>query len=169
MNLFAIYIGGKTHNSLIEVHDFRVYARKTLEECFPSIRSDWWGTQGSLHIDCYGILNHVDGYDVSIEENPFQGEEKLYFVNLGGYCADDFSELHKNLFVVANSESKAKVKALQQIRTWQAHHVDSLAEVEAISCLNDLIESDKKYIHLSPSSSAGNFSFICKYLPLPKA
>lgn len=89
-------------------------------------------------------------------------------MNLGGYDINDFNELHKNIFVVARTESKAKVKALQQIKSWQAHHIDSIAEVESIVCLNDIISVDKRYIHLSPSDTEKDFTFTCKYLPLPK-
>jgi hypothetical protein len=39
----------------------------------------------SLHIDCHGTLEVIDGYRATLEGKPFYGSERLYFVNLGGY------------------------------------------------------------------------------------
>lgn len=62
-----------------------------------------------------GVLESAEDYNITLTRQPTHVEEKLYFVNLGGYDSKKFTELHKNVFVIAKNESKAKVKALSQI------------------------------------------------------
>ena len=66
----------------------------------------------------------MDGHDIHLKNEPSDSENKLYFVNLGGYDRNEFTELHKNIFVVAPTASKAKVRALKQILDWESHHKD---------------------------------------------
>jgi hypothetical protein len=89
-------------------------------------------------------------------------------VNLGGYDPNEFSELHKNVFVVAPTESKAKVKALKTILDWQSHHKDYLYDVEQAVNLSALAAEKSLYIHLEPTTTPEPFSFSCKYHPIGK-
>src|SRR4051812_44142671 len=98
MKLFYLYIGGATHTSLIELHDVRFTVGKTLQSTYDDIRQSWWGTPDSLHLDCWGELTSADGYNISLKPEAPESEDKLYFVNMGGYAPDDFTELHKNIF-----------------------------------------------------------------------
>jgi hypothetical protein len=54
------------------------------------------------------------------------------FANLGGYDADQFTELHSNVFVVAPDEAGAKKRALATVDHWMKPHRDTLFEVEHI-------------------------------------
>ncbi|WP_260929262.1 DUF1543 domain-containing protein [Novosphingobium sp. 9] len=85
MKLFAIYIGGEFPGANVEVHDVRFVVANSLAETYATLRQQWWGVPRSLHIDCWAEVTHADGYDVSLKEQPYQGSEKLFFVNLGGY------------------------------------------------------------------------------------
>jgi len=51
MKLFAIYLGGKTETSLIEVHDVRFVIAEKMEDAYDTLRSEWWGVPESLHLD----------------------------------------------------------------------------------------------------------------------
>lgn len=166
MKLFAAYVGGKTANSNIELHDMRFSVGEAIEDCYEDLRKQWWGTPESLHLDCWGALEHADGYEVSLSSQPYAGKEKLYFLNLGAYDAAQFTELHHNVFVVAETESKAKVKALKQIIDWQARHMDNQIEIESAVCLNPLIEGRNLHIHLTQTDKGKPFEFICKYTPI---
>ncbi|MCC8467825.1 MAG: hypothetical protein LN589_03940 [Rickettsia endosymbiont of Eriopis connexa] len=65
-----------------------------------------------MHLDAWGVLNWADGYRIEIVDfEPNNNQAKLYFINLGGYDSKQFTELHKNIFVVAKSEQKAKSRA----------------------------------------------------------
>jgi hypothetical protein len=166
MKLFAIYIGGSTDRSLIELHDMRFAIANDIEDTHAELRASWWGTPESLHIDCFGELSSADGYNIHLRKEPSAGEDKLYFVNLGAYDPQQFTELHKDVFVVASTESKAKVKALKIIHDWGSHHVDYMYDIEKMFCLNDIAREKSLYIHLEKNDNAEPFKFICKPVKL---
>ncbi len=170
MNLFVIYIGGAHQKSLIELHDMRFVIANTIEETYPALRESWWGTPESLHLDAWGVLNYADGYDIVISDQPTtEVVEKLFFVNLGGYDQHQFTELHKNIFVVANDEAQAKKKAVQQVQNWQSPHRDYLHQVENIVNINGLFANDGSYyVHLKKSAAIKPFEFTCLYTPIGK-
>ena len=88
--LFAIYIGGETPGANIEVHDMRFVAAPSILDTYDELLRQWWGKPGSLHVDCWANIDHADGYDVTLRPEPYRGEEKLYYVNLGGYDRAEF-------------------------------------------------------------------------------
>jgi Domain of Unknown Function (DUF1543) len=66
-----------------------------------------------VHIDAWTKVQYVDGYKVSIVPKTTAHavvEQKLYFINLGGYKENEFEEYHKKLFVVATRVSEALEK-----------------------------------------------------------
>ncbi len=166
MKLFAFYVGGKTHNSNIELHDMRFCIGDALEDCYDDLKRQWWGTPESLHLDCWGEVRSADGYDILLRPEAYEGEDRLFFVNLGGYQAGEFTELHKNIFVTAPSESKAKVKALKTILDWGQHHKDNMFEVENMVCLDSVAGEKGLHIHLEKTSSPTPFQFSCGYKPI---
>lgn len=167
MNLFVIYIGGKITGSLIELHDMRFVIADTIEDTYEELRQSWWGESKSLHLDCWGILKSTDTHHIVLKDQPTTSPEKLYFVNLGGYDPALFTELHKNVFVVAENEADAKIKAVKQIADWGSPHRDYSYDIENIFCITQAM-ADKKnyYIHLQPTDKPQAFEFIAKYVPI---
>ena len=166
MKLFAFYIGGRMKNCLVEVHDVRVCIGDSIEACYPQLRDGWWGVRSSLHLDCWGELNQVDGYDIVLSGTPNDSGLRLWFVNLGGYEAGAFNELHKNVFVVAVSEQAAKAKALKMADAlWTQKHRDGLFEVETLVNVADLF-TGPYHIRLTKADVIRPFSFECGYRPL---
>ncbi len=142
---------------------------ENIEDTYDELISSWWGAPESLHLDAWGILDYVDGYEIKLEKVPPEEQrEKLYFVNLGGYDQNEFTELHKNIFVVAPTPSKAKVKALEQILHWQSHHRDYQYKVDQMINVGRVLTNKEHFIHLTPVSEAKPFVFTCKYVPLGK-
>lgn len=170
MNLFVIYIGGSHAQSLIELHDMRFVIADTIEDTYPALRKSWWGTPTSLHLDAWGILKYADGYDISISNQPEKNSiQQLYFINLGGYDHNQFTELHKNVFVVAENEAQAKQKALQQVKNWQSPHRDNLHQVENIVNVSVLFANQQNhYLHLQETFNEKPFEFTCLYTPIGK-
>jgi len=166
MKLFAVYIGGKTKSSLIEVHDMRFMIGNTIEDTYEDLRASWWGTPKSLHMDCFGELVSADGYNVVLKTEPSSAVEKLYFVNLGGYHPEEFTEQHKNVFVVAETEALAKDRALQQTQGWALPHKDAMYEVEEIFCLDVFARQKGFYIHLEKTDAPRPFKFKCGFFKL---
>jgi len=165
VKLFAIYIGGEHPSAHIEVHDVRFVVAKTIQDTEDRLRADWWGTPGTLHIDCWAEIDRADGHRVSLRQEPSNAREKLWFVNLGGYDGVDFAEQHKNMFVVAGSPKEAKTRALASVHGWKDAHRDDLYDADAVFNLDDLL-GDRLYIHLTPDGAATTPRFTCRYTPL---
>src|ERR1700761_1035641 len=118
MKLFAIYIGGEIKGANIELHDMRFVVAPSIADTYPELKRQWWGIPKSLHIDCWVELSSVDGYDGELRPQPFNGPEKLFYINLGGYETGEFLEKHKNVFIVASSMSEAKRRAIKEAKSW---------------------------------------------------
>ena len=93
---------------------------------------------------------------------------QLYFVNLGGYDANQFTELHKNVLVVDTDEIEAKKKAVEQVASWTSPHRDYLHQVDTVLSLQGLTEKEGYYIHLEPTEHPVPFKFTCAYQPIGK-
>ena len=166
MKLFAIYIGGEFAGANIEVHDMRFVVAPSIRETYDELRRQWWGVPCSLHIDCWAEIDHADGFDVSLRSEPYVGTEQLYYVNLGGYDRADFSEKHRNMFVVADSVAQAKTRALRTVGDWDAPHRDDLYEAEQAFALDRTVGDARLHIHLKRSTEPRPLQFTCEYLPL---
>jgi hypothetical protein len=160
MKLFAFYVGGETEDSNVELHDMRFAVAERMEDCYESLRDQWWGTAKSLHIDCWMELTHADGYSVSLRPEPFAGTERLFFANLGGYDPKQFTELHSNVFIVAQDKDEAKQRSLSTVSHWMQKHRDTLFEVEHILGLDTVATPYGLHIHLISEPNAPPPSFV---------
>ncbi len=159
MKLFAFYVGGSTATSNTELHDVRFAVGAAMEDCYDSLRRQWWGTPESLHIDCWAELTHADDHAIDLRAEPYPGPKRLFFANLGGYHPDQFEEIHSNIFVVAPDENAAKKRALATVDRWMKPHRDNLFEVEHIIGLSEVAEKAGLHIHLTPVAATPPFSF----------
>ena len=160
MYLFMTYVGGYNDRTNIELHDVRFVIGQTIEACFPDLRKQWWGSEKMFHLDAWGKVEYVEDYEVSIRREPADHSEKLYFVNLGGYDPTCFTELHKNVLVIAKGEMEAKVKAKSQIQDWKQPHKDNCFEVEKIL---ELTHVGDYHIHLKRTNHPKPFEFTCAF------
>lgn len=165
MKLFAVYIGGEHPAAHIEVPDIRFHVAATLRDTYDRLRAEWWGTAGTLHIDCWAEIDHADGHDVELRRTTSTTREKLYFVNLGGYDGKAFAEQHRNMFVVATSVKEAKARALATVTDWTDAHRDDIYQAEQVFALDSLF-GDGWSIHLTPSDRPAHPKFTCRYIPL---
>jgi len=172
MKLFAIYIGGELKGANIELHDMRFVVAPSIADTYEELKRQWWGIPQSLHIDCWAEISEVDGYKVELRPEPFNGPEKLFYVNLGGYDTAEFIEQHKNVFIVAGSVPEAKKKAIKHAKQWKVPHRDEMYEAEQAFSLSDIGASERLYVHLTPSEQTKPLYFVCGYTPIkrqPKA
>lgn len=165
MKLFAIYVGGEGPGANIELHDMRFVAAASIGDTYEALRRQWWGTPSSLHIDCWAEIDHADGHDVTLAPTPFAGDERLYYVNLGGYDGVEFGEKHRNTFVVARSVAEAKARALRSMRGWSDLHRDDLYEAEQAFALDAVAGAARLHIHLTPAAPR-ELAFSCAYTPI---
>jgi hypothetical protein len=167
MKLFMFYVGGDCGNANVELHDVRFSIGATPEDCFDDLRRQWWGEPKSLHLDCWGAVEQADGYDIVLSaEPPLTAQDKLFFVNLGGYDPSEFTELHRNVLIVAADDTAAKAKAKAQINHWQKPHRDRLFEIEKTLDLTAAMERHGFHLVLSPATSEKPFRFQCDYRPI---
>ena len=169
MKLFVIYIGGTHEKALIELHDMRFVIAEKIEDTYGALRKTWWGIPKTLHIDAWGALEYVDGYQIIISETPSaESTEKLFFINLGGYDPQQFTELHKNVFIVAKDSGEAKAKAKKLIKDWTLPHKDYIYEIDDILAITEIVDTSKWHIHLKPTEKTVPFKFTSDYQPLGK-
>lgn len=149
MKLFLVYLGGKAPRANIELHDVRFVVANSIDETHETLRAQWFGTVKGLHIDSYMLVSHIDGYAVSLEKEPQPGENKLYFVNLGGYYPEQIAEQHEFMLCVATSEHDAKQIAKQHLlANADSKHKDDLLELDECFALEQL---QGWHIHLAVS------------------
>lgn len=156
--LYVFYLGGSAGQSNIEVHDIQFVVGTTPERCYETLRQRWYGHQKGLHIDGYQTLTWADGYRIELSNTPSLSENKLFFVNAGGYQKNKLTELHEFDFFVAKDAKDAKTKGLKSLLSgFLQQHKDNLIDVD--DCI-ELTGFDKHYIHLVPDDKG------CKDSPL---
>jgi hypothetical protein len=166
VKLFMFYIGGSYRNSNVELHDVRFCVGETAEACHDDLRRQWWGDPDSLHLDCWGPVEQADGFDIAIAAGAEPSDERLFFANMGGYDPREFSELHRNVLLVARDAKTAKQRALSQVAGWSLPHKDNLFEVENLLDLSKLAAERGYGLKLTPATAEKPFAFTCDYRPI---
>lgn len=144
----------------------RFVVAPTIEDTHAALLRQWWGKPGSLHIDCWSEIAQADGHEVSLRPEPFEGAARLYYVNLGGYDGVEFAEKHRNVFVVAETLTDAKARAIKRAAGWRDAHRDDLYEAEQAFALDQAAAEQRLHIHLTPSLLSADPAFACRYQPL---
>lgn len=111
LKLFAVYVGGKAPKCNTELHDMVFTVGEKIEDTYDQIRDAWFGLRNKVHIDAWMHLDVVDGYKILLTEKKPKSSQHLYFVNLGAYLPEQFTEIHENFFIVAEDVPLAKKKA----------------------------------------------------------
>ena len=107
--LFAVLMGGKHPKAKIEVHDVVFAVADRLDQTYDQLRASWFGSPHSAHIDAWMEVEGVDGYCIEwSSEKPAPDEQRLYFLNFGGYEDGIFGEAHRYMFVVASDAPPQK-------------------------------------------------------------
>ena len=165
--LFMFHVGGYYGNANIELHDVRFSIGAASEDCHDDLRAQWWGKPKSLHLDCWGAVEQVDGFDVSLTAaSPAPGTLKLFFLNLGGYRPDEFSETHENFLVAAPDVQTAKSHALARVTGWKMAHRDAGFEVEKAIDVATTARKRGLHIALAKAHRHKPFAFTCKFVRL---
>jgi hypothetical protein len=152
--LFLVVLGGRTASSLIELHDVRFVAGRSIEDTIPELKRQWFGRREGLHLDAYMAVRAIDGWAVSLGREPAAPRpERLWFVNLGAYRPDSLAELHQFGLVVARSPQAAKAAAKRQwLHGALQQHKDDLCAVDDCLALEqlELLGGQRWYVQLSP-------------------
>lgn len=116
LKLFMILLGCKPDGRNIEQHDLFFGIGKSLSDVKNDIINFWKEAKEKIHIDGWREVNWVDGYKVEVtgkQELAASANEKLLFINLGGYKQNEFEEYHYKMLTVAADKGIAIQKAKQ--------------------------------------------------------
>lgn len=151
--LFLVVLGGRVEGAQIEVHDVRFVAGATLDDTLPALRRQWFGRRRGLHIDSFMVVRQVGSFAVELRREPFEGLERLWFVNVGGYRPEQLAEEHSFGLVVAPTAEKAKRQALAGwLPGVQGRHKDDLRALEAVDDCLPLVVVEGWRVHLLPTT-----------------
>ncbi len=158
-SLFIVMLGGRHARANTEVHDVVLAVGDSLEEVYPQLKNAWFGEQKGLHIDAwaqiYGVAFEGKNYQIQFTDAaPNQADQKLYLLNLGGYDASEFGELHRYVLVLAQNAMVAKQRGKAHFaQHWQKQHTDRVLDVD------DCIAIDQvhgRYVQLIEGEFSGN-------------
>lgn len=158
-SLFIVMLGGRHARANTEVHDVVLAVGDSLEDVYPQLKNAWFGEQKGLHIDAwaqiYGVAFEGKNYQIQFTDAaPNQADQKLYLLNLGGYDASEFGELHRYVLVLAQNAMVAKQRGKAYFaQHWQKQHTDRVLDVD------DCIAIDQvhgRYVQLIEGEFSGN-------------
>jgi hypothetical protein len=155
MHLYLTLLGGRPEKRLIEQHDIFLGFGEDMKAVIPQIKKFWPEALTNLHVDAYRKVTHVDGYEIKVVDKGHvlpQSDLKLFFLNLGGYLANQFDEFHYKMLVVANAVSEAQQIAKQTAfyKSYSADdaksHIDDkyALDVDEVYQLEDLLSDEFK-------------------------
>lgn len=151
MKLFYVILGATPKHRNIEQHDVFFGIAEDLESLIPQMKAFW--KDEKIHIDCYQEVRFADGFEVKImERSSVVSNDKLFFVNLGGYKPGYFEEFHEQHLLVGQSLSDVIKKAKQTTfyKTMgfanAASHIDDKhgVDIDDIYNVNDLLSENTK-------------------------
>ena len=108
--LYFLLIGCTPPGRNTEQHDVFFGIGRSLNEMVPAMNDFWPDANGKIHIDSWRAVTKVDSYNIRIVPKAAaieNTENKLFFLNLGGYKPNDLEEYHYKLLAVAKDKSGA--------------------------------------------------------------
>lgn len=110
-----LLLGCKPEGRHTEQHDIFFGIAANLKDLIEDIVAFWPECNGEIHIDAWRKVTQVGDYAIEIHErsNMLPSENKLFFLNLGGYKENDFEEYHYKMLVAAKDKGVAVKEARQ--------------------------------------------------------
>ncbi|KOS04683.1 hypothetical protein AM493_00465 [Flavobacterium akiainvivens] len=163
--LYMVVLGATPPGRLTEQHDIFFGIGTDIKALKPDMYA-FWHNGGQLHIDSWRQVTKVGGYNINIvpKESFTPTDEKLFFLNLGGYKPADLEEYHYKMLVVAKTMAKA-VKAAKQTAFYKHYnfkgaesHIDEkyALDVDDMHNVEDILPlhlKEQYRIAITPSDS----------------
>ncbi|SFQ65051.1 protein of unknown function [Flavobacterium akiainvivens] len=160
-----VVLGATPPGRLTEQHDIFFGIGTDIKALKPDMYA-FWHNGGQLHIDSWRQVTKVGGYNINIvpKESFTPTDEKLFFLNLGGYKPADLEEYHYKMLVVAKTMAKA-VKAAKQTAFYKHYnfkgaesHIDEkyALDVDDMHNVEDILPlhlKEQYRIAITPSDS----------------
>lgn len=169
LKLYMLLLGSKAPGRHVEQHDFFFGIAPSLKALVPDIKIFWRGAVGNLHIDGWREVNAVDGYTIKValkDEAAVPSENKLFFINLGGYMAGRLEEQHYVILSVKADRAQAiqdakkaaffRTNTIPAVKGANAHIDDKYGiDVDDIYKIEEMLPAshkDKYHIEITPGS-----------------
>lgn len=132
--LFMLLLGCKPPGRHTEQHDIFFGIANSLNELVPDIKA-FWPEPERIHIDAWREVNFVEDYRVDIrlkndESNTHEPENKLFFINLGGYLENNFEEQHYILLTVKKDKAAAFKEAKETFFFQNNHFAEARSHID---------------------------------------
>jgi hypothetical protein len=110
-----VMLGCTPKGRFTEQHDIFFGIGNSLKELVPEMNAFWPEAKGKIHIDAWQKVTIADGHTIEVvsKKEILKQEERLFFLNLGGYKEGEFEEYHYKVIVVAKTKAEAIKKAKQ--------------------------------------------------------
>lgn len=144
LKLFMLLLGCKPEERHTEQHDVFFAIGDSLKSLIPDIRLFWPEAKDRIHIDAWREVTQVNDFVVTVigRRDVTPQNEKLFFLNLGGYRSGEFEEYHYKLLSVNMQKDEAVAQAKDSLfyqQKYSAHiddkygvDVDDIYDVEDI-------------------------------------
>jgi Domain of Unknown Function (DUF1543) len=154
MKLFMIMLGCRPAGRFTEQHDIFFGIANSLKDLIPEMKAFWPEAKGKIHVDVWREVTSVDGYAIEIipKIEISASDDKLFFINLGGYKPNEFEEFHYKMLAVGQEISQAVKKSKET--TFYKHcgfkgaisHIDDKfgIDVDDIFNVQEILELDLK-------------------------
>jgi len=112
LKLHMVLLGCTPPGRLTEQHDIFFGIGASVPDLVKDMYV-FWPDGGRLHVDSWREVTQVGDYTINIvpKTKISTVEEKLFFLNLGGYRPGEFEEYHYKILVVAKTMSEAVKEA----------------------------------------------------------
>ena len=153
--LYMIMLGCRPKGRLTEQHDMFFGIGTSLFDLKKDMVAFWPEAKGKIHIDAWQTITNIDGYAIEVvpREKELVQEEKLFFINLGGYKENEFEEYHYKVLAVAKNKAAA-IKKSKKTTFFKhcgfegagASHIDDKfgIDVDDIHRINDILSEESK-------------------------
>lgn len=116
--LFMMMLGCRPQGRNTEQHDMLFAIGEQMKDLIPAIKAFWPEAKGIIHVDAWREVKQVGGYQVQVaprieDTAATPDNDKLFFLNLGGYKPDEFDEFHYKMLAVAPNQAGAVKQAKQ--------------------------------------------------------
>jgi len=182
LKLFMVLLGSKAPKRNVEQHDYFFGIGTSIKELVPEMRAFWPEAGSSLHIDGWRKVTNVDGYSITVVprlDAKLDTQQKLFFINLGGYQSNKLSEQHYTVLTVQNDraiavqESKKTVFYKTNTLKGANSHIDEKygIDVDDIYKVEEILSSsfkEKYHIQIEPAAGLAEDEIILGYFRIDK-
>ena len=91
-----VMLGCTPKGRVTEQHDIFFGIGTSLYDLKQDMLDFWPEAKGKIHLDAWQTVTQIDGHSITVvsKEEKLEQEDKLFFINLGGYKENEFEEYH---------------------------------------------------------------------------